>query len=194
MIRRSTHLRAQLAAARTPWRSARAVSSDTGAPMVAAGIDRSHHGSDGKFRNPWTDQSKMVRPMLKKSLYCLMAVGRPQSCWQDKSIWEIVSWKRNSTVPGTGWLTGNKKPTASQWAAAFPVAPVDWQALQSPPGNTQATSRKIIDHAARPCQQLLGTPKSCMQAAAKLTHASAHELLLMQLTEYRPHGSAMPAC
>ena len=36
-------------------------------------------------------------------------------------------------MPTDGWLIGNHSPTADDFAAAFPLEPVDFDALASPP-------------------------------------------------------------
>ena len=37
-------------------------------------------------------------------------------------------------VPTDGWLIGNHSPTAADFAAAFPLEQVDFEALANPPG------------------------------------------------------------
>ena len=45
-------------------------------------------------------------------------------------------------IPTDGYLEGNRNPTPANWEAAFPMQPVDWAALQAPPGNQRAQGRR----------------------------------------------------
>lgn len=63
--------------------------------------------------------------------------------WQERSFGDVRRWNRErraAGVPTDGFLEGNHTPSRSDWEAAFPLAPVDWAAINAPPaGAVQAT-------------------------------------------------------
>ena len=46
---------------------------------------------------------------------------------------DFVRHRWHNKMPGP-WLTGNMNPKPDDWEKAFPVQQVDFQALNSPPG------------------------------------------------------------
>ncbi|KAI7844885.1 hypothetical protein COHA_001537 [Chlorella ohadii] len=67
----------------------------------------------------------------------------PWDTWQERSFSDVLKWnreRRKAGVPTDGWLIGNHSPTAADFAAAFPLEQVDFEALANPPGDAvQAT-------------------------------------------------------
>lgn len=97
---------------------------------------------------------------------------------QDRSWSDVRRWNRERKqqgVPTEGWLLGNRDPTPADFLAAFPPEPVDFAALNNPPGRWRrpgrpracctCTSQAAAQHAqgmqrapAAPC---LITPQRC---------------------------------
>ena len=62
--------------------------------------------------------------------------------------------RRKIGVPLNGWLAANKAPTPADYAEAFPMEPVDFAALESPPGEAAA--------APKPAYMIDGTDNVCV--------------------------------
>jgi N-acyl-phosphatidylethanolamine-hydrolysing phospholipase D len=65
----------------------------------------------------------------------------PFAEWEDKTFLNVFRWQWSRRgIPGGGYLSYNRRPTAKDWAAAFPPVAVDAAALASPPPDAvQAT-------------------------------------------------------
>ncbi|KAJ9529362.1 hypothetical protein QJQ45_013792 [Haematococcus lacustris] len=67
----------------------------------------------------------------------------PWEQWEDRGFSHVWQWqkeRRKKKLPFMGWLSGQRHPSAADWAAAFPACPVDWQAVHQPPDDAiQAT-------------------------------------------------------
>lgn len=67
----------------------------------------------------------------------------PWEQWEDRGFSHVWQWqkeRRKKKLPFMGWLSGQRHPSAADWAAAFPACPMDWQAVIQPPDDAiQAT-------------------------------------------------------
>lgn len=72
----------------------------------------------------------------------------PWSTWEERTFSDVLKWTRErhkSGIPTGGYLSYCRSPTAEDWAAAFPLAVPDVQALESPA--TNAVQALWIGHA-----------------------------------------------
>ncbi|KAG2430386.1 hypothetical protein HYH02_013748 [Chlamydomonas schloesseri] len=95
-----------------------------GGGATAPGSRPAHHVPDPglflgpKFRNPW-------------------------ETFEDRTLGQVMEWSRQrkkDKINTDGYLVGNMHPTPEDYRRAFPLHPVDWQALAAgpPPGGIQA--------------------------------------------------------
>lgn len=60
----------------------------------------------------------------------------PWPTYEDRTFRDVWRWhreKRATGIPSTGHLRGVPKPTPADFAAAFPVVDVDWDAINTAP-------------------------------------------------------------